>query len=126
MNVLSLCGVALIAFAAIEIVGKDKERLGMLIGLAGVLCLLSPAVLSLFGVMDTVKETLARFPFKGGDLLFRAFGIGMCCDVTCDILRDAGRQNLASALDFSSKAAILGLCVPLWKELFDLAQELIS
>ena len=126
MNIFALCGIALIAFAAIEIIGKEQQRLGLIVGTAGVICLLTPAVLSLAGVMNELNEKIDAFPFFGKDLLFRAFGIGLCCEITGDILRDAGRQNLASALDFSSKVAILALCLPLWKELFSLAQELVS
>ena len=126
MNVFALCGVGLIALAAIEIVGREQQRLGLLIGAAGAVCLLAPAVLTLTGVMNEINEKLASFPFKGGDLLFRSFGIGLCCEVTGDVLRDAGRQGLANALDFSAKAAILALCVPLWKELFSLVEELLT
>ena len=126
MNVFSLIGIALIAFAAIEILGKEQQRIGLLAGAAGVICLFVPGVLSLVGLMDEFKELMTRFEFFGGDLLFRSFGIGLCCEVTGSILRDAGRQGLANALDFSCKAAILLLCVPLWKQLFSLVQELIS
>ena len=126
MNVFALCGIALIAFAAIEIVGKEQQRLGIAVGAVGAVCLLTPAVLSLAGVFAEINGRIEAFPFFGRDLLFRAFGIGLCCEITGDVLRDAGRQNLASALDFSSKAAILALCLPLWKELFSLAEELVS
>ena len=93
--------------------------------IAGTLCLMTPAVLSLTGLFETLSQKLAEYPFEGGEALFRAFGIGLCCEITGDICRDAGKQGLSNALDFSCKVAILLLCVPLWKQLFSLVEELL-
>lgn len=126
MNVFPLCGVALIAFSAIEIIGKEQPRIAWLIGAVGALLLIVPAVISLSDVFGALKEKIETFRFFGSDQLFRAFGIGLCCEVTSDVLKDSGKAGLANALDFSCKAAILLLCVPLWKELFSIIGELVS
>ena len=119
MNAISLCGIALISFAAIEILGKEHGSLGLLIGLAGTLCLFAPAVLSLTGAFGTVMEKIEKYDFFGAETLMRSFGIGLCCEITGDICRDSGKQSIANALDFSCKTAILLLCIPLWEQLFD-------
>ena len=125
MNAFALCGVALLCFAAIEVLGRDAPRIALVVGALGALCLLAPAVLALAGIFEQANDLLAKFAQYGGDQLLRAFGIGLCCEVTGDVLRDAGRQGLANALDFSCKTAILLLCVPLWKQLFEVASELL-
>ena len=125
MSAFSLCGIALLAFAALEIIGKEKSQVGTLVAIAGMLCLLTPAVLSLTGLLETLNQKLAEYHFEGGEALFRAFGIGLCCEITGDICRDAGRQGLSNALDFSCKVALLLLCIPMWKQLFSLVEELL-
>lgn len=124
MNIFALCGIALIAFSAIEILGREKQSLGFAVGAVGTVCLIAPAIFALSDVFSSFGALLEKFRFAGGDLLFRSFGIGLCCEVTGGILRDAGRQNLANALDLSCKAAILLLCVPLWRQLFAFIGEL--
>ena len=126
MNAFALCGAALLAFAAIEVVGRQDARLAVFIGSVGILCLIAPGILSLSGLLEPVKEGLEKFNFYGGDLLLRSFGIGLCCEVTGEILRDAGRQGLANALDLSCKIAVLLLCVPLWKQIFSLVGEFLE
>ncbi len=126
MNIFSLCGISLIAYAALQILGKDKNGLGALIGLGGILCLLAPAFLSLAGLMREVNQFIENYEFYGTDLLFRGLGLGFCCEVTGDILRDAGNNSLANALDISCKIAILALCLPLWKNIFALVEGLIT
>lgn len=126
MNIFALCGVALIAYAALQILGKDRTGVGAAIGLGGLLCLLLPAVLSLSGLMKDVRAYIDSFQIHGADLLFRGLGIGFCCEITTDILRDAGNTGLANALEFSCRVAILALCIPLWKELMDLAGGLLK
>ncbi len=121
MNMFSLCGIALIAYAALQILGKGKNELGALIGVGGILCLVAPAILSLSGMIKDVKDLLGEYEFYGAEFLLRGLGLGLCCEVTEDILRDAGNTGLANALDFSCKIAMLALCLPLWKSIFDLA-----
>ena len=126
MNIFALCGVALIAYAALQILGKERTGVGALVGLGGILCLLLPAILTLSGLMKEVLSYIEPFSMHGADLLVKGLGIGFCCEITSEILRDAGNQGLANALDFSCRIAILALCVPLWKDLLELAGGLMQ
>ena len=126
MNALSLCGIALLCFAAIQILGKDRAGFGALVGIAGTICLLAPALGSLLYLSSRLKELFEEYSFKGADSLIKAFGIGLCCEVTAQICKDAGASGLSNALDFACKCAILSLCLPLWQEVFDFIQGLLS
>lgn len=125
MNSISLCGVALLCYAALMILGKEKNGIGALIGLGGTLCLLLPALLSFSDLSKSLEELFDSYGFFGSELLFRSFGIGFCCEFTSGICKDAGFGELANALDFSCKVAILTLCIPLWKEIFSLIGGLV-
>ena len=113
---LKVVGVGLLVAVAHQILSKSGRE---------DLCLLTPAVLSLTGLFETLNQKLVEYHFEGGEALFRAFGIGLCCEITGDICRDAGRQGLSNALDFSCKVALLLLCIPMWKQLFSLVEELL-
>lgn len=125
MNSIALCGVALLCYASLMILGKEKNGIGALIGLAGAVCLLLPAILSFTDLSNSLSDLLDSYSFFGADLLFRSFGIGFCCEFTAGICKDAGFKGLADALDFSCKVAILSLCIPLWKEMFSLIGGLV-
>ena len=126
MNIFQIVGIALISYAALMILGKDGQRFGPLVAAGGVICMLVPAFLSLFGMMDEVKAYVARYHFEGADVLFRGMGIAFCCEFTSDVLKDAGSAQLANALDFACRVAILALCFPLLKSIFELAGGLLS
>ncbi len=125
MNVLSLCGIALICYAALLIIGKEKNGIGALLALTGTICLLLPAVASLKTPLDQIFSLLPTYGFTGEKELLKAFGIGFCCEFTADICKEAGFQGLADALSFSCKVAILCLCIPLWAEVFSLIGGLL-
>ncbi|MBQ8215573.1 MAG: stage III sporulation AC/AD family protein [Clostridia bacterium] len=125
MNSLSLCGIALLCYAALTILGKEKNGLTALIAIAGSLCLLLPAVLSVKGPFQELSELIKRYEFVGSQQLFKAFGIGFCCEFTAQICREAGYHGLSDALTFSCKIAILCLCIPLWQEIVSLIGGLI-
>lgn len=126
MNIFSLCGIALISFAAIEIIGKEEQKIGMIIGIVGALCLFAPALLTLAGVYKDLASKIEEYRFIGGEILFRSFGIGLCCETTGSVLKDAGRESLSKALEFAGKTAIFALCLPLFKEVFTLIEELLT
>ena len=121
MNIFSLCGIGLLAYAAIQMLGREKSGISLLIGIAGGLCMLAPAVLTLAGLLDEVNAYIESYDFIGVDLLLRGLGLGMCCEITGDILRESGNGGLANALELSCKIAILALSVPLWKNLIEMA-----
>lgn len=125
MNALALCGIALLCFAAIQILGKDRAGFGILVGIAGTICLMAPAITSLIFVSSQLKDLFEEYSFKGADTLIKAFGIGLCCELTSQICRDAGANGLSNALDFACKCAILSLCLPLWQEIFEFIQGLL-
>lgn len=116
----------MICFAALEILSKDNAGVAVAIGSAGFLCIIAPAVLSIAGMTEQIRILSEKYNFFGCELLIRAFGISICCEITENILEGAGRKELAKALSFSSKVAILLLCVPLWKKLFEIAGGLLA
>ena len=118
MNSIALCGIALICYAALLILGREKNGIGALVAIGGTLCLVFSGILSLFAPMNELKALLNDYEFEGSQQLLKAFGIGLCCDFTAQICKDAGYQGLADGLTFSCKVAILSLCMPLWSALF--------
>ena len=126
MSAFSLCGIALLAFAALEIIGKEKSQVGTLVAIAGMLCLLTPAVLSLTGLFETLNQKLVEYHFEGGEALFRAFGIGLCCEITGDICRDAGEAALSRRIEVGVKIGVVAAALPLAAEVFERISGLIS
>ncbi len=125
MNALAICGIALLCYAALMIIGKDQPAIGALIALGGTICLLAPAVLALRLPFSHIQELIEKYDFIGAEQLFKAFGIGFCCDFTSHICKDAGYHSLAHALSFCCKISILLLCLPLWEEIFSFIGGLI-
>ena len=125
MNVVTLCGIAFLCYGATQLVGRDRKEMAAMFSFCGTILIFTPAILSLAGLWEDFSLLLENYTFKGSENLIKAFAIGMCGEVTNEVLRKEGESALASALDFSVKVAILLLSVPLWKEMFSLFEDLL-
>jgi len=127
MNLFQLVGAALTAVFFIMLIGRDKMSLGLPISLAASLLLLGAAVAQLVPVveyMTSLGEGTEFAPYIG--ILLRALGIGLVCDTTADICRDAGETAIAGKVELLAKVQILVICLPLLQRILALAGEILA
>ena len=59
-------------------------------------------------------------------LMIKAVGIAVICATCGDVCRECGAASVASGVETAGNLAILGLCLPLLRELLDDAALLLQ
>jgi len=127
-DILRLCGCAILASVCLLVLrGLDKN------GITGAVSACFGAVFALTAVF-AAKPVLAFFRSYGGfyfdhawsDLLLRAMAFGITIQLTADTVRDTGEGGLADRVEMVGRAILLGLGMPLYKEVLSLAGQLLG
>ena len=93
------------------------------------------AVLLMFWLLDDVLPLmeelrqlaeLFHFGEQRWQILMKTMGICFLTQTAEDVCRDAGESSLGAKIELAGKAAILLLCLPLFRELLSIAVELIG
>ena len=58
-----------------------------------------------------------------GELMLKSLGITLVVRLASDLCRDNGEESLAGVLETAGKIEILFLCLPLFRELLTLLEE---
>ncbi len=82
--------------------------------------ILSPAVEFAKNTVD--NSTLSSY----ASILFKALGIALVSQISADICRDCAEGALASNIELVGKAEIILLCLPIIKEIIDLAGDIMG
>ena len=93
---------------------------------AGVLILIA-----LIGALSPIREEIdalvARINLPGGytTILFKALGICFITQLACDTCRDVGESAIAGKLELAGKIAVILISFPLFRQLLEIASNLI-
>ena len=127
MGILQLSGLALLAAMLILILRELRPafvppvRLGASVLLVGAALLLYAPVLArvqvLFGETGAGEYT---------DVILRALGIALICELTALFCRDLGENTLAEGVQLFGKLEILVLSLPLVDKVLEMAKELLQ
>ncbi len=127
MGILQLSGLALLAAMLILILRELRPafvppvRLGASVLLVGAALLLYAPVLS--RVRTLFSQTGAG---EYADLVLRALGIALICELTAIFCRDLGENTLADGVQLFGKLEILVLSLPLVDKVLEMAKELLQ
>lgn len=127
MGILQLSGLALLAAMLILILRELRPafvppvRLGASVLLVGAALLLYAPVLS--RVRTLFSQTGAG---EYADLVLRALGIALICELTAIFCRDLGENSLADGVQLFGKLEILVLSLPLVNKVLEMAKELLQ
>ena len=79
-------------------------------------------------VMDFVRrlETMAGIHSQMLEILFKAAGIALICDLSAQICIDAGSAALGKTLRFLGSSVILWLSIPLFQAVLNTLQQILG
>lgn len=124
---LRYCGAALSALVCILILRTQKNEFSTLVAIGASVMLLGAAVVTLFPVLEFVRDTVESTGFsKYFSTLMKALGITLTTELCSSVCRDAGEGALGAKLELVGKAEILLLCLPLIGELVALAADMVG
>lgn len=122
MTVLQVCGVALSVLMFALQAGKRSR--GAVVAASLLFFSVSlDGIVRLFSFLQGQQQIWGNTEYKA---LMKALGIGIVCQFTSELCKDAGEQVLASRVEFFGKVEIILLSVPLLQELLALAKEFAS
>ena len=119
MTVLQVCGIALSVLMFVWQTGKR----GRGVVLAASLLFFSVSLDSIVRLFSFLRQQEQIWGQSEYVALMKALGIGIVCQFTAELCRDAGEQVLASRVEFFGKVEIILLSVPLLQQLLALAKE---
>lgn len=126
MNILKVCGVALVAVFSMGVLKIYKSELVLPVGVVASVVLLGAALTVILPVYGYLDELSAKTGFATYfSAIMKALGIGIVADAAASHCRDAGQASLASKVEFCAKILILSLALPIIKQICDAAFEVV-
>ena len=125
-NVFGLFGIVLVCAILVVTVRKYNQEHAFAVSLA---CLCVVAVFLLSQITDVIleiTELAGSAQLNNIDLLFKAVGISIVGQLMADVCTDYGQTSLASTISVAGRFAIVILSLPLFKDLFSIAIELVG
>lgn len=128
MNIVSVCGVAIVATVSAIALKKNAPETSVVIAIsAGVIIFIS--VLS--GITPIVNEVYKLVNNAGvsteyGKILLKTVGICLACQFTADSCRDAGQSSLATRVELAAKVSVVVISIPLFEKILSVATELLT
>ena len=127
MSMLQMAGISLLGAMLLLLLRELRPsfappvRLCISVALLGAgLVLLSPIVTQIRTLLDATGAG------EHGEILLRALGIAMLCELAASFCEDLGEASIAKGVSFFGKLEILILCLPLVQKVLDLAKELLQ
>lgn len=124
---LQLCGIALLAAMLILMLKELRPAFIPPVRLAAALVLFSAALLLYAPVLTRVRSLFVE---TGAgeylDVVLRALGIALICELTAIFCRDLGENTLAQGVQLFGKLEILVLSLPLIDKILEIAKELLQ
>lgn len=125
MNILSLCGMALISLSALAVIRELRPNLAPFCAAAAGTVILGYVLVSSTPVISFLKQ-MDGMTAGGITVMIKALGVAVCCQLTADICRDCGESASASRVELAGKIGILLLALPLVADIVKIAGELTS
>ena len=104
MNIVEICGIAVIGLTAVMVLRTIRPEYAMLAGILTGLILLAAAVLELSSVIGYIQDMTDSTGFSlYSSVILKSLGIGILAQTTADICRDSGETAIASKVEFAAK-----------------------
>lgn len=121
-------GIAMIALILSQFIGKQNKDIAMLVGLATCCIVITGAGYYLGSILSFVRDLQITGNLNKDfiDILLKAVGIGLVCELASLICTDAGNSALGKAIHIMASGAILWISLPLLTNLIDLINNILG
>lgn len=127
MNIVEICGIAVIGLTAVVILRGTKPEYAVFAGIVTGIILLGAALLEFGSVVSYIRDMTEKTGFSlYSATILKALGIGILAQTTADVCRDSGEAAIASKVEFAAKIIILLLAIPILKTLLDLIAGMLA
>ncbi len=120
-DILGVCGAGLCAFFAVSVVRELRGEYTPAMLLAFCAIFLAYCVPRALESVDFIKEAAVYANSEYISTLLKGLGITYLTSISGDICRSSGEGTIAGYIETAGRVELLLLCVPLFRELMELA-----
>ena len=120
MNIVSVCGLAVLGLLVTVILRGIRPDFAVFTGIATALILLGTSISAITSVIKSIAMLSNETGFSlYTTLILKTLGIALISQMTADVCRECGSASIASKVEFSAKIMILSLCIPILQTLLE-------
>ncbi|MBQ9086935.1 MAG: hypothetical protein IJY47_07085 [Clostridia bacterium] len=125
-ELLKLCGVAVLCAMVGLLLAKWQREYSALVRVGGTILV---GIALLGGLREGLDAILGLVGAEAvepyADVMLRALGIALLTRLCGEICRECGAGSVAVGVELAGKISILVLCIPLIREILELANEIL-
>ena len=126
MNIIRLCGVAIISVAAV-LVKRVKADFGAFVSIIAAVVIFGAAVSAVAPLTSYVSELAETSGFGiYAETIIKSLAVTLLAQTTGDICRDCGENAVAGKIEFAAKCAIMLLSLPVIKNILSLSEAVLE
>ncbi|MDD6489112.1 MAG: SpoIIIAC/SpoIIIAD family protein [Clostridia bacterium] len=128
MNVLSICGIAIIAAISAIALKKNAPETSVVIAISAGVIIFLFVLSDITPVINEVYKLVnnAGIDTDYGKVLLKTVGICLACQFTSDSCKDAGQSSLAARVELAGKISVLIISIPLFEKILNVATGLLT
>ena len=127
MDVLKICGIAMLCIALIWILRQWRGEMVFPIRAMGTLLIFGMTLAAAKPILEMISSLAGQsMPLEYGNILLSGLGLSLLCSLGAGICRDFGEAGLASAVENAGKIAVVLQALPLITDILDQTKELLS
>lgn len=117
----TVCGVGICALVTLTVIRELRKEYAPLFLLGFAVVLLGYLIPKLGDALDFLRECTDLVGGERISPILRALGITYLTSVASEICKSAGEAGVGNTIELAGRVEILLLCIPLFRELLDLA-----
>ena len=122
MNIIRLCGVAIISVVAAVLVKRVKADFGAFVSIIAAVVIFGAAPLTSY--VSELAETSGFGIYA--ETIIKSLAVTLLAQTTGDICRDCGENAVAGKIEFAAKCAIMLLSLPVIKNILSLSEAVLE
>ena len=127
MNIIRLCGVAIISVVAAVLVKRVKADFGAFVSIIAAVVIFGAAVSAVVPLTSYVSELAETSGFGiYAETIIKSLAVTLLAQTTGDICRDCGENAVAGKIEFAAKCAIMLLSLPVIKNILSLSEAVLE
>ena len=127
MNIIRLCGVAIISVVAAVLVKRVKADFGAFVSIIAAVVIFGAAVSAVAPLTSYVSELAETSGFGiYAETIIKSLAVTLLAQTTGDICRDCGENAVAGEIEFAAKCAIMLLSLPVIKNILSLSEAVLE
>ncbi len=127
MNIITVCGFAVVTACIIAAIRNLRPELASIAAAVAGVLIMAYAVEAVMPLVTFVKDIATQRGVESYfTLMLKALAISLCCRMSAEICRDCGENTLASRVELVGKVGIVLISLPIVKQLFEIAKDMLG